>query len=176
MTTNRTEFRSLMMLLPVLLVTACVTVPVNGPSSSVDLKKAVNNRIAAGMEYLKNGEPADARRHFSRALKLNPDSAIAHNAMGLLYGYEGDPEQQEEHYREALKADRNYSTARNNLGALLYNQGRLDEAEKQLRLATEDPDYDGRGSAFYNLGHVRSAMDDVKGAKKAYLGRQAGFG
>jgi type IV pilus assembly protein PilF len=168
MTIDSIVFRSLSILLPVVLMAACVTVPVNGPGTSVDVDRAVNNRIAAGMEYLKNGQPADARRHFSRALKLDDNSAVAHNAMGLLYGYEGDIEQQEDHLLKALKADKDYSPARNNLGALLYRQGRLKEAEKQLRRAAEDPNYDARGSAYYNLGHVRSAMEDKKGAKKAY--------
>ncbi len=61
------------------------------------------------MKYLQMGNPSEARRHFSRALSLNDDSAQAHNAMALLYNYERDPEQEEYHYRQALRADRRYS-------------------------------------------------------------------
>lgn len=157
----------LLLLATLAVLSGCVSVPGNGGMSSKNIDKAVRDRVAAGMEYLRDERPQDARRHFSRALKLDDDSALAHNAMALLSRYEGDTEKEEEHYKKALKADRNYSTARNNLGILLYRQGRYREAAREFRKAANDPDYSSRGKAFANLGEALLALEDREGAKKA---------
>ena len=56
----------------------CVTVD-DGPQVKVD--EAVNSRVAAGLQYLQQGSPSEARRHFSRALSLDDDSAVAHLSL-----------------------------------------------------------------------------------------------
>ena len=144
----------------------CITVPAG--DSARDVEKAVRDRVAAGMEYLKDEQPGDARRHFSRALQLKDDSALAHNAMALLYRYEGDSENEEHHYREALRAGSDYSTARNNFGIFLHRQGEYEKAAEQFRRAAEDPDYDSRGKAFANLGEALMAAGDNEDAKEAF--------
>ncbi len=153
-------------LLVVLLgLSGCVTVPAEGQGADIDA--AVRDRVSAGMEYLKDDKPADARRHFSRALELNDDSAMAHNAMALLYRYEGDSKLEEEHYREALSIDPDYSTGRNNLGIMLHREGRYEEAAEQFRRAAEDPDYDGRANAYANLGEALLSAGQTDKARKA---------
>ena len=92
-----------------LLATGCVTV--ESGQREVNLDDAVSSRVAAGLQYLQQGDPAEARRHFSRALEHKDDSAVAHNAMALLYKYENDPEREEFHYKKALRADRDYAPA-----------------------------------------------------------------
>lgn len=149
------------------MMSGCMSVPADGGMTEKDIDEAVRNRVSAGMEYLQDERPQDARRHFSRALKLDDDSALAHNAMALLSRYEGDTEEEEEHFKKALKADRHYSTARNNLGTLLYRQGRYEEAAREFRRAAEDSDYNSRGKAFANLGETLLAMGDMEGAKQA---------
>ncbi len=46
------------------LTAGCVTVD-DGPK--VKVNDAVNSRVAAGLQYLQQGSPSEARRHFSRA-------------------------------------------------------------------------------------------------------------
>ena len=148
-----------------LALSGCVTVPAEGTGPDID--QAVRDRVAAGMEYLKDDQPSDARRHFSRALELDDDSAMAHNAMALLYRYEGDAELEEEHYREALSINDDYSTARNNLGIMLHREGRYEEAAEQFRRAAEDPDYDSRANAFANLGETLLSAGKTDEAEQA---------
>lgn len=148
-----------------LALSGCITVPAEGEGP--DIESAVQDRVAAGMEYLKDDQPSDARRHFSRALELNDDSAMAHNAMALLYRYEGDAKLEEQHYREALSINDEYSTARNNLGIMLHREGRYEEAAEQFRRAAEDPDYDSRANAYANLGEALLSADKIEGAKEA---------
>ncbi|WP_245932379.1 type IV pilus biogenesis/stability protein PilW [Isoalcanivorax indicus] len=149
------------MLVPIVLATilflaGCVTSGTGG--HEVRIGEAVQNRIAAGMEYLQMGKPNEARQHFSRALELEPRSPQAHNAMALMYRYEGDSEREEFHYRRALRADRNFSVARNNYGILLHQRGDYRQALRQFERAANDPGYNSRGLAFENMARSHMAL------------------
>ncbi|MED5388701.1 MAG: type IV pilus biogenesis/stability protein PilW [Pseudomonadota bacterium] len=150
-----------------LLSTGCVTV--ESGKREVKIDDAVTSRVAAGLQYLQQGEPSEARRHFSRALALNEDSAVAHNAMALLYKYEQDPEREEFHYRQALRADRNYAPALNNYGTLLYSRGDFQDALEKFERAANDPSYQGRGSAWANMGRCYRKLGNDEAAQKAFV-------
>lgn len=149
------------------LVSGCMTVETGGPKVNID--EAVTSRVAAGMQYLQQGNPAEARRHFSRALQLDDDSAVAHNAMAVMYKYEQDPSKEEHHYRKALSADRDYAPALNNYGTLLYSRGEYDKALKLFARAADNPSYDSRGSAWENIGRCYLKMGDSDKAQHAFV-------
>ncbi|MCG8392840.1 MAG: type IV pilus biogenesis/stability protein PilW [Pseudomonadales bacterium] len=149
-----------------LLATGCVTV--ESGQREVKIDEAVTSRVAAGLQYLQQGDPSEARRHFSRALSLDDDSAVAHNAMALLYKYEQDPEMEEYHYRKALKADRRYSPALNNYGTLLYANGQYEDALEKFERAANDPSYSGRGSALENMGRCYRELGKDDKARSAF--------
>ncbi|GAA5125634.1 type IV pilus biogenesis/stability protein PilW [Alloalcanivorax gelatiniphagus] len=151
------------------LLGGCMTATEGGQRNEVKVDEAVATRVAAGMKYLQMGNPSEARRHFSRALSLNDDSAQAHNAMALLYNYERDSKQEEHHYRKALSADRDYAPALNNYGTLLFSQGRYDEALEKFKRAANDPKYEGRASAFNNMGATYKALGELDRAREAYI-------
>lgn len=131
-------------------------------------QRATEKRLAAGLAYLRANDLEGARRHLTRALELDGDSAAANNAMGLLYRAEGDPKREEEYYRRALRKDSGFSSTRNNYATLLYSQGRYAEAAEQLERAAEDVNYEQRGLAFYNLGRCRVRLGDIDGADIAF--------
>ena len=141
----------------VLLLNGCV-VARSGPE--IKVHEAVQNRVAAGMEYLQLGKPVEARQHLSRAVDLDDNSALAHNAMALLYKYEGDRGREEHHYRKALRADSSYAPARNNYGILLYQKGDYRGAVREFERVANDPGYSGRGPAFENLGRSYLALGE----------------
>lgn len=149
------------------LTTGCVTVESGGREVKVD--EAVTSRVAAGLQYLQQGNPAEARRHFSRALQLDDDSAVAHNAMALLYKYEQDPEMEEEHYKKAVSADRHYSPAQNNYGTLLFSRGEYADALRRFERAANDASYSGRGSAWENMGRCYRELGRDEDAQKAFI-------
>ena len=150
-----------------LLFTGCVTVESGGRTLKTD--EAVTSRVAAGLQYLQQGSPSEARRHFSRALQLDDDSAVAHNAMALLYKYEQDPDMEEYHYKKAIKADRSYSPAQNNYGTLLFSRGDYEDALKRFKRAANDPSYEGRGSAWENMGRCYRELGHDEDAQKAFI-------
>ncbi|HAD64465.1 MAG TPA: type IV pilus biogenesis/stability protein PilW, partial [Alcanivorax sp.] len=73
------------------------------------------------------------------------------------------------HYRKALSADRNYAPALNNYGTLLYTQRRYEEALEKFKRAANDPNYEGRASAFSNMGQSYAALDRPGDAKDAFI-------
>ena len=155
------------LLLAGLLNTGCVTVETG--KQDVNIDEAVTSRVAAGFQYLQQGNPAEARRHFSRAIDLDDDSAIAHNAMGLLYKYEQDPEREEYHYKKALSANRKYSPTLNNYGTLLFSRGEFKDALDKFEKAANDPGYDGRASAWENMGRCYQKLGNDDDARNAYV-------
>jgi Tfp pilus assembly protein PilF len=68
-------------------------------------------------------------------LKLNPDSAVAHNNLARLYHTQGQLDSAIEHYNLALQIDPRLAIAHNNLGILLLQKGNLVEGQQQLREA-----------------------------------------
>src|SRR5699024_1465876 len=148
------------------LLAACAT-PAHKERQVRD-REAVQNRVAAGMQYLHLSQLNEARQHFSRALERDPNSAIAHNAMALLYKYEGDPENEEKHYRRALRIDKNYTAARNNYGILLYQRGDYEGAVREFHRAANDPSYGSRGGAFENLARSYAQLGQREEAVAAY--------
>lgn len=147
--------------------TGCVTVESGEREVKVD--EAVTSRVAAGLQYLQQGNPSEARRHFSRALQLDDDSAVAHNAMALLYKYEQDPEMEEYHYKKAVSADRSYSPAQNNYGTLLFSRGDYSAALKRFERAANDARYSARGSAWENMGRCYRELGEDDEAQKAFI-------
>jgi len=60
---------------------------------------------------------------FEQELRVNPNSWVAHTALGAIADRAGNTEQAVEQYRAALQAKPDYIEARNNLGLALANQG-----------------------------------------------------
>jgi len=148
----------------ILILSGCMVLE-KQPAPNAD--QAVSRRIAAGIEYLQMGKPVDARRHFARAVELEPRSPEAHNAMALLYKFEGDTKREEEHYRLAIRYNRDFAAARNNYGTLLFQQRRFPEALREFTRAADTPAYESRAIAFENKGRTLMALDRQEEAIEA---------
>ena len=81
------------------------------------------------------GKLDQATAHYLAAIKLNGESAVAHNNLAKLLHGQGRIDDAVAHYSAALKADPGLAQARNNFGILLLQQGRLAEGTAQLREA-----------------------------------------
>lgn len=101
--------------------------------------------------------------HLERAMRLNPENAVAPLMLGLAYGQLGFFPRAEAPLRRAVELFTAQSVndeslrssladARNSLGVVLMNLGRYDEALPILRLATEEITYGSQHLALGNLG------------------------
>ena len=77
-----------------------------------------------GSEYLRRGDPEQARRHFEQALEISERfdwkniAARAHFGLGRIAEDEGDLKSAEKHYIDARVGDGAYSEAHNNLAGI----------------------------------------------------------
>ncbi|MFL5320212.1 MAG: social motility TPR repeat lipoprotein Tgl [Myxococcaceae bacterium] len=125
-----------------------------------------------GINAQNSGQPQEAYKEFSEALKLDPFFPEAHNAMGLLlhFGFHKYDDAIAQ-YQEALKNRPEFSEAKTNMGNVYLEQGKYDEAIKLYEEALNDMLYatpfiaqGNLGWALYKKGDTAGALDHIKAA------------
>ncbi|MBI5806438.1 tetratricopeptide repeat protein [candidate division TA06 bacterium] len=87
---------------------------------------------------------------WTRAVKKSPNSALAHNALGLVYSQRNNPQAAEKEYLKARQISPKFVKAGLNLGILYLKNGRPESAGQVLQeVLAVRPDLPG---ANYNLG------------------------
>jgi Flp pilus assembly protein TadD len=118
-----------------------------------------------GIVYRERGLFPDAEVDLKAALKVAPESAAAHAALGILYDIQMRPEAEAEH-RAAVKAAPNNPAFLNNLGFSLFLRQHYKEAvsvyESAARLAPLSP------RVRTNLGFAYAAMGDLRRAAREF--------
>ena len=157
------------LLLPLVLLTACVTHTETVFTEEASPEKALERRVELARQYIGEGNWDFAKRNLALAAEIDPDNAEVHEAFALVYQSTGEYELAEENYQRAIKLDRGFSRARNNYAAFLFSRGRYEEAEEQLEFVVKDTLYEGRPRAFVNLGLCRLQLSDDAGAEEAFV-------
>jgi tetratricopeptide (TPR) repeat protein len=75
----------------------------------------------------------DSERLWEHALKVNWQTAVAHNNLGAVRVDQGRLEDALAHYRASLRFEPNRPSSYNNIGNVLIEQGKWDEAIEQLQ-------------------------------------------
>jgi type IV pilus assembly protein PilF len=132
-------------------LSGCVTTT-TGPTREADPAKSLESNIQLGIGYIRNGEYDRAKEKLAKAIELDPRSADAYNAYGLLFDVQGESALAEKNYKRSVSLDPGFTKGRNNYGAFLFAQGRYRDAIEQLEIASEDVFYRARGGVFENLG------------------------
>jgi Flp pilus assembly protein TadD len=118
-----------------------------------------------GIVYRERGLFADAEGDLKAALKIAPDSADAHAAIGILYDVQMRPEAEAEH-RKAVKLAPKNAAYLNNLGFSLYLRQHFKEAitvyESAARLAPLSR------RVRTNLGFACAAVGDLRRAAREF--------
>ncbi|MFT4719028.1 MAG: type IV pilus assembly protein PilF [Candidatus Azotimanducaceae bacterium] len=160
---------SLLITVTMLLLSGCVTQSQQSGRQVANDDDQVQALVELGVGYIRNQQYPRAKENLSRALKIDPDSAIVHNLFGLVFQLEGEVDSADDFFRRSLKLDPSFSMARNNYGAFLYEQGRYIEAVEQLELCTEDRLYGSRAQVFENLAVSYLKLDRVAEADVALV-------
>ncbi len=168
---------STLFLITVFLLSACTTV-------DEEVNPRINNKVAAdantqlGIAYLREGNYEMSRLKLEKALKLQPDSPGAHEAMAILFERVGETGQAERHYKKTLKLNPDYARGRNNYGQFLCAQGRYREAEKEFLLAANNSFYPVPALPLTNAGLCAKRIPDMVKAEEYFrqaLAKDAGF-
>lgn len=127
---------------------------------------AGSDTVKEGERLLQEGELAEAKAAFERAVADSPNDARAHFDLGLAHDMLGEGDAAAEAYRKALGLDPKLSEARNNLALLLRERGELQEAVTLLREAVDqDP---ASAKAHANLALALEDSGDLGAAQASY--------
>ncbi len=118
--------------------------------------------LRLGYQEEEKGEYEQARRHYERALHIDPRSARAHARLILVLDHSGDPAAAAMHYRRAIDLDSDLAGAYANYGLMLVEQKRYQEAttafERALAINPYQPDaLASLGTLLEENGHLRAA-------------------
>ncbi len=85
-----------------LALTGCVTTTTGSQPVPGVPKEAAEYNMQLGIGYLRQNKPQLARTKLETAIKLDPDLATAHAALGVVFERLEDPAGAERHYRRAV--------------------------------------------------------------------------
>ncbi|MBN3563985.1 type IV pilus biogenesis/stability protein PilW [Aliamphritea spongicola] len=121
-----------------------------------------------GIQYLRDGDNANAKQAFHRATQIDPDTELAYNGLAMVFQLESENNLAEEYFKRAVSIAPDNAVLRNNYGAFLFSQERYEEACKELAVATQDPFYAQRAQAFENLGRCYQNLKRFPAAEHAF--------
>ena len=129
------------------------------------LNVTANNYIAhhkLGEALAEQNRTAEAIRHYSEALRIQPNFIQTYLNLGDTYASLGNDEDAVIYYNEALQKKPNYEKAHNNLGNVMARQGNFEGAVYHYNEALKiNPDYAG---AYYNLGKIAANQGKIENA------------
>lgn len=106
---------------------------------------------------------------YKKSIKLNPNSAPAHNDLAVDYMEQEKYKEALFELKKALQANPNYSYAFNNIGVIYLRQERLDEALSAFKSAVSNDSnyanaYDNLGKVYFKQKKYDLALDAYKNA------------
>ncbi len=129
------------------------------------LNVTANNHIAhakLGEALAEQNRTVEAIRHYSEALRIEPDYVHAHLNMGVAQASLGNSENAVYYYKKALQKKPNYAKAHNNLGNEMARQGNFEAAVYHYNEVLKiNPNYAG---AHYNLGKIAGNQGKIEDA------------
>lgn len=163
--------KQLIVIWVILFLTACASTQ---PNLEKQKEEDPRYQYNLGIFYLNNGMLDESIEHLQEALKLNPEQALACNALGLAFSMKGDLDKSVQYLKKALSINPKLTEAHNNLGSVYQEMGLLDLAEKEFLAAASDENYHSRELPFFNLARLyalreenQKAMSYVKRAMAA---------
>jgi protein O-mannosyl-transferase len=96
------------------------------------------------------------------ALKLDPNSSIAHYNLARFLATQGNHVEAVVHYRQALNIRPEDTDARNNLGLLLARRGEIEAALEEFQKTVHIDPHHAR--AYFNMGRVFARQRDYEQA------------
>jgi tetratricopeptide (TPR) repeat protein len=125
--------------------------------------------LSFDQRYQRHFRPEEEIRFLTAAVGIRPNSATAHNHLGIILGHEGKIDEPLAEFRIAVKRKGDHPGFRHNLGESLREAGRYDEAISQYREAIRLlPDFVrprvGLGRALSEQGEIDEAIVEYRTA------------
>jgi serine/threonine-protein kinase len=129
----------------------------------------VNHDLGIALATQKPADQAEGVRFLTAAVVLRPDSAGAHNNLGVALQAQGKVKEAIDEYQKSIGLDPKYALAHFNLGIALQDQRKLDEAidEYQKAIAIDPKDaqaHNNIGIGLEKQGKVDEAIAEYQKA------------
>jgi tetratricopeptide (TPR) repeat protein len=115
---------------------------------------------------IKLGRPAESISHFKRLISLAPESAEAHNNLGVAYVLSDQLDAAEAAYRTALELEPEYAEAWKNLAILYLQQERVADGVYILAAVVQSNPKDIE--ALFYLGNCYEMGGEIESARTLY--------
>lgn len=130
--------------------------------------EAARTNTQLGVEYMRNGDYALARKRLEKAIAQAPDQPDAHTAIAVLYERVGDLGMAEKHYRKSLRLAPDNPRAHNNYGQYLCSQGRQEQALEHFTQAAANAYYRTPWIPLSNAGVCLLGVPDNRRAEEYF--------
>jgi tetratricopeptide (TPR) repeat protein len=111
-----------------------------------------------GRQFQTIGKLDESVTCYTKALRLKPEHASAHNNLGAVLKVQGKINEAVSHFREAIRIEPRHVNAHSNLANILSKQGKFDQAIEHYRMALQtDPN---RIRTLNNLAHILATHPD----------------
>jgi len=153
--------RKLLFLLPVIVLTGCITTTTGDmPQGSSDDAAQIN--LDLGISYLRKGDYEHAQQKLKKSIREKPNNPTAHRALGLVYEGIGELDGAEQEYRVAVKQDSDDPDALDQLAVFLCLHGDANEALELFDRAVEVPMNARRYVIYTNAGTCAKREQDLE--------------
>lgn len=163
--TGRWATRLLIGLLALTLVACGTTGASGGRRSTPRNAKAADIQVQLGSSYMQQGKLDLALEKLTRAVQLDPRSAMAHSVLAILYEQIKHEDRAAEHYAKSVTLPNAGGDVRNNYGQFLCRRQRFVEADAQFQSALKDPFYKAQAVVATNAGICARNAGDLERAE-----------
>ena len=163
-------YRLALILLMLLLVSACASQPSGGSDQKSNKRKSAESNTSLGLEYMNRGQYEVALGKLKKATRDDPGYAPAHTVTAVLYERIGELDEAGKHYQKAYQIDPEDGDVNNNYGVFLCKTGKRSKAMEHFRKSLDDPFYSSPSVALTNAGSCAMQAGDLAAADE-YLRR-----
>ncbi len=173
--------KKIIILLSIYVLTACQNLMINTNNSdnednlstqysdgqvSGNTAADVNTQLGAG--YINNGRYDRALVKLNKALRQEPNHALAHNYLGVLYSRLERPDRANSQFKKSLKLAPNDSTILNNYAIFLCEQKDFKKAEHLFNIVVNNPLYIKRAEAYQNSAWCALKNNEMNRSEQLY--------
>jgi tetratricopeptide (TPR) repeat protein len=136
-----------------------VLIILSAPVSRAQEEENFRPSVIEAIRLYRENKIDEAIAAIQKALKEDPNDAVAYNALGVIYSQQGDLEKALQQFDKAISLKQPYFKAIYNKFNLLLGEGKLDEAIKQLEDVVQK--YPDHADGYINLGVLAGRKGEI---------------
>jgi len=130
------------------------------------MNKEIEQILLQGLNLMQTGKTAEAESVFKTIIQSYPDTAEAHQLLGLIYAAQEDFTKAQECFKEAVRIDPNNATYNSNYANTLQDTWKIEESLPYYQKAIDlKPDF---VDAHFNMGNSYRKLQRFSEALKCY--------